>query len=111
MEQPKYYTPSLTEFHEGFEFELAVYSHKMVKLPPTWKKQTYKIGMALQKDGNPEDKWRVKCLEPSDFEALGLELISNNIDYMVFDSSEGWRIVYHKDFIASVDIALGIRLS
>lgn len=61
MESKKYYTPSIEEFHVGFEYE--------VQIKDVWIKSCFIEHMVATKDSI--NICRVKCLDQQDIEALG----------------------------------------
>lgn len=74
----KYYTPTIEEFHIGFEFEVLVYSEK------EWAKSIYSYPndavFCKDSEGNiwTNESIRVKCLDREDIESLGWEERSKN---------------------------------
>ena len=82
----KYYTPTIEEFHAGFECEVAI--------PPLgkWEKHTilpYENFKGIQELLYSKDKAagiRVKCLDKEDIEELGWEWIDENTFYIKKDS-------------------------
>ena len=65
METNKYYTPSIEEFHVGFELEI-----KTHELRP-WEKHTWIPGDQAKSVSNYLDQIRVKYLDSEDIESLG----------------------------------------
>jgi len=59
----QYYTPTIDEFHVGFEFEVFTVSNE-------WKKLSWDFQFDL-KDAIERDRVRVKCIDRQDAEELG----------------------------------------
>lgn len=89
----KYYTPDLSEFRIGFEFEHYDCSGKMISaIPDTeeWVKYTCDWQWldniyTICKNGNPDldsfsTEYRVKFLDCSDIENLGFKCVDNYVD-------------------------------
>lgn len=82
MQENKYYTPEIEEFHVGFEYEIKIFNADKSK-PTEWAKQiwtkfsTYKNQMCVNSDGKNitdifvNDSFRVKALDKEDIERLG----------------------------------------
>jgi len=67
MEKNKYYTPTIEEFHVGFEYEL--------KTEGEWVSQTLDIDYSLNRvAGGLANNTRVKHLDQEDIESFGFEL-------------------------------------
>ena len=67
----KYYTPSIEEFHVGFEYEQA--SDKMVA-PKQWYKEIFYLNNShidIVQYSSLNKNVRVKCLDKEDIESLG----------------------------------------
>ena len=97
--ESKYYTPDISEFHVGFEYEVfdSKYEYKVEKLSETklkvlsdpitttgWFKEAYEIDSFLYVEGSSDiksnipsyienDKVRVKYLDREDIESLGFK--------------------------------------
>ena len=71
MDKEKYYTPSIEEFHVGFEYE-ALWGLENVN--PEWSKEVFKKN---QKADDTEDIVRVKKLDREDIEQLGFNLFTD----------------------------------
>lgn len=68
MEKDKYYTPELSEFHVGFEFEQKEYSGlRWLSKEMGWQ------GVKKIKSYNEQGLIRVKYLDQEDIESLGFE--------------------------------------
>ena len=84
MEETKYYTPTIEEFHVGFEFEY-LYSTN------TWNKSKVPSGGFTV--GNVKlEKLRVKCLDQEDIESFGYKLWThkgNELGFMRNTDEEG----------------------
>ena len=70
MENNLYYTPEISEFHVGFEYEV------FDKLHNIWNKEN---NFFLQQ-GDFKDEIRVKYLDQFDIESLGFILTGKSID-------------------------------
>ncbi len=89
MEENKYYTPSIEEFHVGFEYE-AFYGwgegEYNINYKEQWNKKTVTdinkssyeraiYHVSIYNNGKPVENWdkeiRVKCLDQEDIESLG----------------------------------------
>ena len=83
----KYYTPEISEFYVGFEFEIASYGGKMLPGSPTIKEwiqdkltsDLHDINYILDiyNEGKQCTDIRVKYLDQSDIEELGFEHIES----------------------------------
>lgn len=76
----KYYTPEISEFHVGFEYE-RLWLHVE---PPMWGKETFylndsHIKLMQYSLGDIEPLARVKYLDQSDIESLGWKLYSQEL--------------------------------
>ena len=75
-----YYTPSIEEFHVGFEFETSYLEDY-----DTWKKVTLEFDdfgfytSTWEVDSNPTE-FRVKYLDKEDIESLGFKFLGQSID-------------------------------
>lgn len=90
----KYYTPSIEEFHVGFEFEVNYTGEG-------WLKEIFCNGTGKNIDSigklksflgktTFEDAYRVKYLDKKDIESLGFEFIEKNGD-LLFKSIKTYR--------------------
>ncbi len=83
----KYYTPEISEFYSGFEYELLGHSGKMVPggITQKWEKLEYSLDASYLNDEDSLkelldcEEIRVKYLDQSDIEELGFKLIFNNV--------------------------------
>jgi len=66
-QNPKYYTPEISEFHVGFEYE---YLNEYAKPEPTWQKEKLQLNDWFVHNFEIE-KARVKHLDKQDIEELG----------------------------------------
>ena len=91
METNKYYTPSIEEFHVGFELEI-----KTHELRP-WEKHTWLPGDQAKSVSNYLDQIRVKCLDSEDLIELGFEEIGQE-EYYLNGDLNSWCIeaLYHQ---------------
>lgn len=64
MEESKYYTPDITEFHVGFEYEYRNEPYKR------WKKGVFNDGESIEQF----DEYRIKHLDKSDILSLGFKI-------------------------------------
>ena len=107
----KYYTPEISEFYVGFEFEIASYGGKMLPGSPTIKEwiqdkltsDLYDINYILDiyNEGKQCTDIRVKYLDQSDIEELGFKLIFNDIGI------EYWKL---GNFELRTDVDLGVYI-
>ena len=67
MEETKYYTPTIEEFHVGFELELKLHELK------DWEKHTWLPGDQASSVAKYLDQIRVKCLDREDIESFGFK--------------------------------------
>ena len=86
----KYYTPTIEEFHVGFEYE--VYEDYDVLSEKSWHKETYPSDTASKFYIN-EGLLRVKYLDLEDIESLG------------FESTKPLWYQYHNDRYMIVDLS------
>lgn len=95
MEENKYYTPEITEFHVGFEYEVKGSNN----IEFTWFKTTYENDLVNKTDDNfsinlsrfmyrlNHQTIRVKYLDKEDIESLGFKYHElHNLDYTVKQS-------------------------
>lgn len=73
-EESKYYTPTLEEFHVGFELEI-----KLHELKP-WEKHIWLPGDQASSVEKYLDQVRVKYLDKEDIESLGFKYNGNYAD-------------------------------
>ncbi len=79
----KYYTPEISEFYPGFEYELLGYSGKMVPggITQKWEKLEYSLDASYLNDEDSLkelldcEEIRVKYLDQSDIEELGFTVV------------------------------------
>lgn len=96
----KYYTPSISEFHVGFEYEVLIRN--------IWVKQK----MTVFKNFNPDfiKFYRVKFLDKGDIESLGFVFTGNyHEDFtfvkkqskyeLSFTPSNNWLCIYYFEYI------------
>lgn len=101
----EYYTPDISEFHVGFEFE--EFGHNGTREKVWFPKVLTLDELQWNRDGNdgPFDsslaKYRVKCLDREDCLALGLEEIvwDNNSGYFKKDA---YTIGIHSGFFTHI---------
>lgn len=93
--ESKYYTPTIEEFHVGFEFEYLNSTNN------TWYNQIFNRGIGFE--NNPSiDKCRVKYLDKKDIESLGWKFTGKSIDIwfkkegMFFAVSGGHKFTAYK---------------
>jgi hypothetical protein len=72
MDREKYYTPDITEFHVGFEYEKSEYGRKI------WTKEVFEFDFGsgneildIYNEGYDTTHLRVKYLDQKDIESLG----------------------------------------
>tara|TARA_R110002074_G_scaffold237241_1_gene409132 strand:- start:358 stop:819 length:462 start_codon:yes stop_codon:yes gene_type:complete len=91
----KYYTPSIEEFHVGFELELLTHSG--------WERATIEDGdeyydIVLAPGGEGVDNKRVKYLDREDIESLGWKLVEeyarNDAYYFSFKKKHTELVLY-----------------
>lgn len=76
----KYYTPSIEEFHVGFEYEQQVGEYGFPTAESPWIKKTfYDLGILLC---NP----RVKYLDREDIESLGFKQVNEEVTYYTLNN-------------------------
>lgn len=87
--EAKYYTPSIDEFHVGFEYETSLdginWQERQINIYRDW------IILNDSLISKCEMKTRVKHLGKSDFESLGWKLIKQGCDYSF--TSERYQFV------------------
>lgn len=128
----KYYTPDISEFHVGFEYEVfdSKYEYKVEKLSETklkvlsdpitttgWFKEAYEIDSFLYVEDSSDiksnipsyienDKVRVKYLDREDIESLGFEHDQSTKDGSYFYSgtlmTENQWCINLKDLIVDI---------
>ena len=95
-EKSKYYTPTIEEFHVGFEYE--VFEDWDIEKEKTWHKQVYDILKSnperLEYVGGDMSKFRVKYLDKEDIESLGFEF---NKEYYNNFFKEKYLVFFSKD--------------
>lgn len=95
METNKYYTPTIEEFHVGFEYEVFCLTH--------WEKRKVSFSQLFEEgiDWGEFRQRRVKYLDAEDIESLGFVKINNMFrlgNYNTFiDMSTGARIISFDD--------------
>lgn len=103
MEKDKYYTPSIEEFHVGFEYERLeshrVYYQDNAPIKQSWNKK--KWSSKETRIGNLEcmitaKEIRVKYLDKEDIESLGFEYIRKDIERIVFHY-KSYKLVLFKN--------------
>lgn len=87
MEENKYYTPSIEEFHIGFEYE-------WLQENKEWKKENSPIEITI--DGFELQKYglRVKFLDKTDIKLLGWVFEEEKDGKLIFSKSEGFFKTY-----------------
>lgn len=99
MNEELYYTPSIEEFHIGFEYEHlhGDYSRKMVEMKKKWNTMVFDTSKSL----SSMTKWildgtiRVKKLDRADIESFGFKLdilVKNGDTHYV---KQGFRIILY----------------
>ena len=96
MEENKYYTPSIEEFHVGFELEI-----KTHELRP-WEKHTWLPGDQAKSVSNYLDQIRVKYLDKEDLIELGFEYMEDVGDCINFakyiqESNQSINLTLHRN--------------
>ena len=102
----KYYTPEISEFYVGFEFEIASYGGKMLPGSPTIKEwiqdkltsDLYDINYILDiyNEGKQCTDIRVKYLDSSDIEELGFIFEEQVVGKITFKYTKNNFIELHK---------------
>ncbi len=109
MENTKYYTPNISEFHVGFEYEYTNTSHQVAMIDfekdtvervgePTkvWDKNTYQgYGFNDVRKLIDREALRVKYLDKEDIESLGWEY-DNNAEPI--PSRDDWNVPKTTDY-------------
>lgn len=84
---PKYYTPEISEFHVGFEYEF----NSIVPDENNWQKAIIKDGTQIDdihrkyKNGNRVYALRVKHLDREDIESLGFVFENSSNEREIFE--------------------------
>lgn len=107
MEENKYYTPKIEEFHTGFEYEESNLAIKSIfedgaSMPTVWNKKVFKI--EARHIANALERWiihdgfiRVKYLDHEDFESLGYSILSNSEVEVFFQRSINNEYIYYRN--------------
>jgi len=82
----KYYTPSIEEFHVGFEFEFEKHFHTKEGQQSEWEPMVFRTSFVGLERISLE-RLRVKCLDREDIESLGFKLTGGKL-------IEGKRDIY-----------------
>jgi len=101
MKKNKYYTPEITEFHVGFEFE------RLSELPTNhWENSvcsTYNDLLLMQRKIN-ESLIRVKCLDKQDIESFGFKLFHKEEDRAILYKLNKSLLTYVEDQFINIHI-------
>jgi len=115
MENNKYYTPSIEEFHVGFKFELLEpLKQGAVSAFEGWQKLTVKDISLLSnryfKELFKQKYIRVKYLDSIDIQDLGFELLHNDGDALEFNIADKYDEITYLWFdyeTHNIDIYVG----
>lgn len=106
----KYYTPTIEEFHVGFEFEHNFKNHPIIK--DGWDKDiiTGETRLKCIADYIAEKRVRVKHLSREDIEAEGWEIYSqSNVNHFTFRLPKNPDLQLHVNFGAPSKISFSTR--
>jgi len=91
--ETKYYTPSIEEFHIGFELEyLGDRDENNNRWHTLFIKDIEDLRFTIL--GKPADRFRVKYLNQEDIESLGFKTVYNNIKNTIYGQLGGYYIDY-----------------
>jgi hypothetical protein len=81
----KYYKPTFSEFHEGFEFEVPMYGSDLYS-KEIFTINTIRYIFSRDSDGDyfMPDIFRVKLLDREDIESLGWTIVASSGDFTEF---------------------------
>lgn len=90
MEETKYYTPTIEEFHVGFEYEVQQMEELCGSLTYTeeYASFNYEFGDEINLE-----RVRVKCLDQEDIESFGFKAVELRFGAMLFSGSK-YNIAY-----------------
>lgn len=126
MERNKYYTPDISEFYVGFEYELycrdvnpTIKNGSTVWLK-SWQtkiftKSEFERGIGFDRNLDLQDDWiRVKYLDKEDIESLGFKFIKIGWteSSMIFRNNRdcGYEIYFRDDYTLLISKSNGITL-
>jgi len=102
MEETKYYTPQIEEFHVGFELEIKLHELK------NWEKHTWLPGDQASSVVKYLDQIRVKYLSKECIESFGFELIKEYSDETILQKQievySFWEIGLQEDGFTSIEL-------
>ncbi len=81
MNNKKYYTPEIEEFHVGFEFQIGLFEK--------WEKRVFTFQTSLSMISDFKDKFRVKYLDQKDIEDLGWKYSGLENKYYILNKDTG----------------------
>lgn len=104
-QENKYYTPDISEFHIGFEYEW--FDDETKK----WVKEPTPEEISLEDYQGQESWYRVKYLDREDIESLGFRYCGSDKDGKSFEnySKEEWYL-HHYNYHPEEEVDLQVRI-
>jgi hypothetical protein len=110
-EDKKYYTPTINEFHVGFEYEIRRFQYYDLNISDVyWDTNKFSFDFSEPNDiedifneGRETGNIRVKYLDKEDIESLGLRLEQdlqddNEFEWKIIDNNGNWIGTFLQDF-------------